>query len=306
MSAQMSRVESQLQRVLSRIDGLTGSEAPRAPQMSTGVIVCVSFIVILVVSVVIGAICYTCRDSLPAVDMARYLGLTGNKTAKKSAAATSTAANNKKKARLIAANKKKKARLAAAKKAKVVKKNRLTAGRAVQGVNQDNGLPTAPLHKKKKKVSFASLQAADLKTGKSKNTMGPGRAALHTKDDIVKGVRLSQGAAVLSGIELGSRNKTRVSHVDVNLGIRTHPQTLAMARQQARLKREGDLGIPVGASVSQAWIDAKEMMQKAVDEEAALKAAQGAAVMSAAPAPAATSLLQRRVGAPRGYALKAR
>lgn len=291
----MSRVEQQLDRVLSRIDSLTAKESAQAPAMSTGVIVCVTFIVILVIGVVIGAVCYTCRDSLPSVDVTRYLGAGKN---------TNAAAGAQRKARLAT---KKKARNVASADTKKKKATRLATGRAIQGTNLDNGLPTAPLHKqKKKKVSFASVPAADLKTGKAR-TMGTGRAALHTKDDIVKGVRLSQSTKVLSGIELGARHRTRVSHVDVHLGVRTHPQTLAMARQQKRLQKDKDLGIPVGASVSQAWLDARAMMQKAIDDEAAAAAAAAAApVANTAPAPAATSLLSRRAGAPRGFALKAR
>jgi hypothetical protein len=145
-------------------------------------------------------------------------------------------------------------------------------------------MATTPRQKKQqqpaKKVSFAvnnannrtlklaskSLRSKPASTG----LLGNARKALHTKDQILQGVRLSASQAstsarrttqLASAGSVFSQAKRSISQVDPNLGLgRTHAQDFAVKRMREKLKAGQTVTPPIGAGQSQAWVAARDQV----------------------------------------------
>ena len=119
------------------------------------------------------------------------------------------------------------------------------------------------------KLAGKSLSKSSSKPA-STGLLGNARKALHTKDQILKGVRLSASQAstsarrttqLASSGSVFSQSKRSVSQVDPNLGLgRLHAQDLAVRRMREKLKAGQTLTPPVGAGQSQAWVSARDQV----------------------------------------------
>lgn len=116
------------------------------------------------------------------------------------------------------------------------------------------------------KLASKSLRSKPASTG----LLGNARKALHTKDQILQGVRLSASQAstsarrttqLASAGSVFSQAKRSISQVDPNLGLgRTHAQDFAVKRMREKLKAGQTVTPPIGAGQSQAWVAARDQV----------------------------------------------
>ena len=140
---------------------------------------------------------------------------------------------------------------------------RLTAKKVSFAVN------TGATNNRTLKLAGKSLSKSSSKPA-STGLLGNARKALHTKDQILKGVRLSASQAstsarrttqLASSGNVFSQSKRSVSQVDPHLGLgRLHAQDLAVKRMREKLKAGQTLTPPVGAGQSQAWVAARDQV----------------------------------------------